>query len=143
MRPPEQLRRDYKPLESELLELPASLVDALEPLNLGVAADHFKAHELCDLVPADEDEHFEDHLDRLGQYHRVLWRLAEKKLIVADELKRLAGDRDRLAAEVQAGWSQHHRDKQNCYYAPPLTLCQPLAKSGNEPPAQILERVDL
>lgn len=122
------LKRQYKPLESPIYNLPAGIVDKLveKKINLRRKKDRQAAHYIIDRIGAIYLERDCMDADDIKAAHDAIDKLARDPnamaMMIAEHNDAMRQGFEQRAEEVQNGWSQHHRDKVNCYYRPPMEV---------------------
>jgi hypothetical protein len=137
VKPPRELKRQYKPLGTEIFNLPAGLIDCFckNKLNLRKRAHLKAAHQILDKWAAREIPEENTDAEEVEAMHGSIDRLARCPRPIADQIEELRREFEIRAAEVrdgifdpntgemiEKGWSQHHRDKSNNYLLPPLEV---------------------
>jgi hypothetical protein len=139
LKPDRVLKRQYKPLASPIFNLPAGLIDCMEKnkLNLKMRKHRQAAHKIADMVAAVEIKHGNMDADEVEAMHAAIEQLAKNPKPIPEQLAEIRDEFERLSAEVrdgiidpetgektEDGWSQHHRDKVNNYYRPPMEVAR-------------------
>lgn len=127
--------RGHKYLASELFNIPAGLVDLLRSNRLNLKEDrHLQAaHKIADAVASQYVPHDLMDEDEVVAMHDAIDRLAENPDPVAVQLDKIEQEMRDRAAHVQAvHWSDHHRQKADCYPVHPI-VWEPIHIQGLDP----------
>lgn len=133
--PPRILKRQYKPLATELYNLPSGLVDLLRKnrLNLRDPKGLRAAHKIADAIAKQyvPDDLMDD--DEVQEMHDAIDKLAENPQPIESQLEAIEKELRERALDLQENhWSDHHREKQNMYPVHPIVL-EPVSVEGLDP----------
>lgn len=134
------LKRQFKPLATELYNLPAGLVDLLRKNKLCLNnPKHLRAaHKIADRITQMNNEEaakYGDEImddDDVQAVHETLDRLAENSEPISTQLEAIEKEFQERALDLQENhWSEHHKQKANNYPVKPMVY-EPVRLDGIE-----------